>query len=150
MDAALEALTRAVDEGHDFPELTAVVGAFTVSGKPVPGQAAVEAIMRAVGQTRWDAMDAKEKKTRRGDQGMDDGWDEVASTLSPVRTAMEGAVLSLAPALVMSGDHGIKLPAIRVPVEAVAMWWIPSTGREVKPSGGGMFLGVALPLNLGS
>ncbi|MCW3013031.1 MAG: hypothetical protein JWO02_123 [Solirubrobacterales bacterium] len=145
----LLALVRAAEDGGRRPQIRVVTQAGDlIVGTPMPAVAFVDAMETGI-VAEWSQYLQAQPRTDRKNETRDAaqlGSDSMASLRDAAGVAED--VLTLAPArIAWSGrSDGVDLPAIRVPVSAVAAWWVCG-GKEFKaPAGFGIGVGAFIPI----
>jgi hypothetical protein len=154
MDPKLRALARSAAEGKPCPVVNLLLpsGALLI-GRPTRPEDFEETSKRGVEQHAWEALHMKGMRKRKEEEKLE-LYRESMKPLTEVFKAIQvvdkegemALTLENAQWLPPAGD-GLKLPVIRVPVEAVVGWWF---GGGERISGGGswsFFFGGVVPID---
>lgn len=149
MDAALTLLAAAANAGQACPQISLLAGSSLFVGTPASHDRFEEASERQIAESIYYSM----KPTK---PTMESAYREAtvkaASLMTGIRNAIAetpepSSVITLRDVEVWpaSGEDGVQLPVVRVPLSSVDSWWTGS-GKRLKAGSGGFFFGVVAPL----
>ncbi len=160
MDAVLIALAQAANAGNQCPILKVIAGTMSTSEGRRPRRRfssrsktqPLPVLRRHSRRSERDRQPLGFRQPRRDLVDPGDPFALAKSFVDPLEETFaepgEPTAITLAPVEVRGPDgSGLRLSAVRVPIEAVESWWI-GEGKELKGSGssGSWFAGVVFPL----
>lgn len=146
-NAALEAIAAEAERGNAVG-IGLTAGAITVNGVPVSTQEYFDQIAHSTASAAFAA-----KKAKKADR--DRVWAEThelyrayfASIRAAVRTEPE-TLYFISPAVVHATGAAGSPPGVCVPFENIDAWWYGDPNwRKQSGSGGGLFVGGAIPID---
>jgi hypothetical protein len=151
-DPYLVALVRAVEAGEPCPRIwITLTSGDLLSGIPCPARQFVEGSFESV--TRRNMIGAQRIPIRNQDERRVAAEARANEEIKPFNVEIDvtdGRALTLRDVTIRWGGSkdGANIHAVRVNLDAIALWWIAG-GEEVKGRGGGFFLGAAIPVDVG-
>jgi len=146
MDTTLAHLVSAAEAGSWCPELRLVAGNTLFIGTPAPPSEFLEATEYGIGE---DYFNRKHPTKKTQDAIRAEAVDYAGRSMATLRQlSLEdaGNAMTLTDAQIWpaSGGDGVRVPAVRVPLDAIDGWWIGG-GQRLR-SGGGWFFGAIIPI----
>lgn len=156
-DPKLIELARSAEAGHELPLLRISTASQLVIG--VPGRSAdfsevtwppiMDEMSGNTGRGAWSP-----KRIRQAEQQLEKQADRMWEGWAPAAAAPDPdppEVLTLYGALVWAWGEssGLRVPALRLSLDAVTVWWV-SPGEQMKSNGGnGWIVGALMPIPFG-
>jgi hypothetical protein len=140
IDPRLRALVGAAEQGRPVPSVGLVTGSWVIQGTPISTQQFLWITQSAV---ETEISQTKESQTFRGTK--DELGASIREQTAPLfaafgwPTPVDGNALSLGTVTVGGGiGAALRVPALRVPLTAVAAWWAcPYVALAPRSGGGG-------------
>jgi hypothetical protein len=149
VDDQLVSIIKAAEAHRVCPPLRLVtVGGDWATGTPGSTADFVEAMRSPLHQHVEESLKARPRRERK-DIPLEAQpiVDEALSAMPPPQGDHQPTLTLLKARMMWSGrDDGMEVPAIRIPVEAVAAWWIAGA-KQVKGGGGGWIAGGIFPID---
>jgi len=151
----LKAIVEAAEQEQWLPVLRIVAGNTLFFGTPGPASKFHEKVEYAAAEEYYNARGRILRKQRDEalTESTDHGKTVAAHVLGAVGQAQTGDILTLYDCQVWpaSGGDGVKVAAVRIPLDSVDGWWPGSGDRFLAPSKGGGWLagfGILIPVEI--